>query len=114
VAMPTTLQARPFTPFTVTAAGTPTPIFPGINRKDVFWVIVAVRSMGTSSWVGLGDSIAQEGRMYYANDFLVWDLPNGKTFNAATLYVKSENGDAVVEVSGMAEEAVFDPSSIRG
>jgi hypothetical protein len=57
--------------------------------------------MGTSSWVRLGDSVVQANSFYYSNDFQVFAVPDGWIMDASELYAKSENGDAVLEVSGM-------------
>jgi len=108
------LQGEPFTPFTVTAPADPAPVFQGIPRRNAYWIVVAVRDMGTSGWVAIGDSVAQESRMYLANDFWIFDVPYPLTLNVARYYVKSENGDAVLEVTAMGPPTSFDPSSIQG
>jgi hypothetical protein len=94
-------RAATLTPFLVTAGVGITPLFPGESLRDGFWLMVAVRTMGTSGWVEVGDITARISRMYYANDFYVWDCPPDYAFNFANFMCASENGDAVLEITGM-------------
>lgn len=94
-------RASLMSPFIITAAPTATPILPGLNSLDGFWIQIAVRTMGTSGWVGIGNSASQASLLYNANDFLVWDCPPGYVINFADFYATSENGDAVLEITGM-------------
>lgn len=94
-------RAIPIIPFTIIAGPGIVPLFPEQRNIDGFWLLVAVRDMDTSTWVRIGDVTAQVSTMYYANDFYVWDCPSGYVFDFANFYCSSENGDVVLEVTGM-------------
>ena len=82
------------------APATATPLFPNTQVLDAFWVLVQVRSIGTATYVRLGNLNAQEITFLGAGDFMLIDVPQGFVFNAATLFIKSDTADPVIEVSG--------------
>ena len=100
--MPTFYRANLVEPTTVTPGTSRTQIFPGVQDLDAFWVLISVRSMGTATWVALGNQNTQENRFLGAGDFQIFDVPEGFVFNAAQLYCKADvASQAVLEVTGM-------------
>jgi len=104
------LRAVEIDPFVIRALTTAAPIFAGQQSLDGFWLVIAVRSMGTSSWVGIGTKSSQASLMYYANDFVVKDCPPGYVINFADYYMISEFGDVDLEITGL--RAVAQPSAL--
>ena len=100
--MPTFYRANLIEPVTVSPGTSRTQLFSGYQDLDAFWVLVSVRSMGTATYVAVGNRNSQENRLLGAGDFQIFDVPEGFVFNAAELYAKADVGSqAVLEVSGM-------------
>ena len=89
-------------PFTIQPGTTRTALFTGMQDLDAFWVLVQVRSMGTATYVALGNRNTQESRLLGIGDFMLFDVPDGFTFNAAEIFTKADvAAQATLEVSGM-------------
>jgi hypothetical protein len=100
--MPSFFRANLIEPSTVTPGTTRTQLFTGYQDLDAFWVLVAVRTMGTATYVAIGNQNSQENRLLGAGDFQIFDVPEGFVFNAAQLYAKADvAGQVVLEISGM-------------
>ena len=100
--MPSFFRANLIEPVTVTPGTARTQLFTGVQDLDAFWVLVAVRTMGTATYVAIGNQNSQENRLLGAGDFQIFDVPEGFVFNAAQLYCKADvAAQAVLEVSGM-------------
>lgn len=88
-------------PALVTPTTDPTPLFTGKQILDAYWVLVQVRSMGTATYVRIGNRNAQESTFSGVGDYMIYDVPEGYVFNAAKMHVISDTSDAVLEISGM-------------
>ena len=80
------------------AAGAP--IFKS-SFVPAYYVIIGVRSLGTSTYVRIGNSQGQVLSLYTVTDTIIVSGPQGKVFDAAQVFGMSQNGDATLEVMGM-------------
>ena len=104
------IRAVEIDPFVIRAPVAAVPIFAGQQSQDGFWLVIAVRNMNTSTWVGLGTKASQASLMYYSNDFWVKDCPPGYVLNFADYWIISENGDVDLEITGL--RAIAQPSAL--
>lgn len=100
--MPQFYRTNLLEPRLVQPGTSPTALFTGVQDLDAFWVLVQLRSLGTATYVSLGNLNSQESRLLGAGDFQIFDVPPGFVFNAAELRCKADvAAQAVLEVSGM-------------
>jgi len=90
-------------PSVITVGTTVTPLFPGWPEVKAFWVLVRVRSIGTATYVAIGNNIVQPDRFIATGASQVFDVPDGYYFDAAQLVAISDTADAVIEVTGAFE-----------
>jgi len=93
--------ARLLNPPEVTPGTEATPLFPLDSMKPAFWVMVQLKSLGSGTYVRLGDNVRQADELMGAGDFRVYDVPPGWIFNAAELYCISDAADGTITVQGM-------------
>ena len=92
------IEVKPNTPTIFTAPIAAVSLAPGINCKLVLSFLCRVRSMGTSAWVAVGDRYAQEFRYTSQNSVFGFADNLNQCTNLAGYFIKSENGDAVIEL----------------
>lgn len=94
---------------TVTGISKLTPLF---DVLPAFWILVSVRTMGTATYVGIGDNIEQNNRLFARTDFQLFDVPPGYWFDAAQMYAVADvDGQVLLEVSGAYPQEVSQFSS---
>jgi hypothetical protein len=94
-------RANLIRPNVIPIGTSPTPLFPGEVEVNAFWILVQVRTMGTDTYIRVGDSINQVNSFAGIGDFQLFDVPEGYDFNAAELYAISDAGTGYLEISGM-------------
>ena len=97
------------TPVTVTPTTTPVSIFPGISYKWVTSIVIRERSVGTSTYVAIGNSVAQNYRLTGIGSIFQFSANPGEVFDAAKIWVSSDTADAAIEIV-----ATYLPVSLYG
>jgi len=87
------------TPFTMTpaAGGTAEPL----TRSPYKWVTsvaIRVRSMGTATYLGIGNRMAQEYRLIGVNGTYSYACNPGEVINLSEIWILSDTNDGVLEV----------------
>ena len=86
------------TPVTVTPTTTPASIFPGVSYKWVTSIVIRSRSVGTSTYVAIGNNVAQQYRLLGVGGIFQFAANPGEVFDASKIWVSSDTSDAVVEI----------------
>jgi len=86
------------TPITKTVAIAATQVYSGIPQKLVTGYLVRIRSMGTATYVRLGNATAQEYTLKAVGESKAFAAPEGMLVDITNLYTKSDTADAVIEV----------------
>ena len=80
---------------------TPTKIFSSYATYPVSYVVLSVRSIGTSTWCRVGNVVSQVQSLLSATDSIIIAAPVGEFIDAAQLFGVSSNGDVTLEVTPM-------------
>lgn len=86
-------------PIVVTPTTTPASILPGSPRRWVHAIEIYVRSMGTATYIRLGNSFAQHRTLAGMGATSVYEAPQGGVIDAAGVFIVSDTADAEVEVT---------------
>lgn len=97
-ALPTYAEVVADFPAVLTAPTTATPLYSGAIYKWVTAFTVRVRSMGTATYIALGDKNVQDWRMITVGQTFGISLNPGEVLDLSKIYVVSDTGDATVEV----------------
>lgn len=85
------------TPVTLTGNTTAQPIF----KQPYKWVTsicIRVRSIGTATYVGVGNNISQDYRLIGVDQMYQYSCNPGEVIDAAKIWIISDTADPVVEV----------------
>jgi hypothetical protein len=97
-AYPGFLEVVEDTPITKTVAVAATQIFSGIATKWATGYLIRVRSMGTATYVRIGNSTAQEYTLKAVGEVKAFSAPENMLVDMTQVYTKSDTADAVIEV----------------
>jgi hypothetical protein len=86
------------TPIIKTVPIAATQLFSGVATKWAAGYLIRLRSVGTSTYVRIGNSTAQEYTLKAAGDFKAFSAPEGMLVDMTQVYTKSDTADAVIEV----------------
>ena len=86
------------TPVTVTPTTTESQLLAGKPYKWCFSFIIRVRSMGTATYIRLGNSLGQQYTLALYGQTLEWSGGFGQVCDLGKMYVVSDTSDAVLEV----------------
>ena len=67
--------------------------------KYVLSYLIRVRSMGTATYIALGDEAAQESRLTTAGQTVSYSCNRYEVIDLTKKYIKADTADAVVEVT---------------
>jgi len=73
-------------------------IFQGLAVKWVTSYLIRLRSIGTATYVRIGNNIAQEYTLKAVGDIRSFTCNPGETVDMCNVWVKSDTADAVIEV----------------
>jgi len=88
---------RIYTPFLFTPTTAAKPIVNDME-KFVLSYLIKVRSMGTATYIGIGDKYSQNFRLTSKGEVFGWNGNNREIFDFAKIYVISDTSDAVLEI----------------
>jgi hypothetical protein len=99
------------TPFIITATTTPTSIMAGIPipYKWVLSYIVRVRSLGTATYIGIGNMDGQGFRLTVIGESYGFSGNPGEICDLTKVFIVSDANTAVIEVT-----ALFKPIPMQG
>jgi len=86
---------------------TPQIIARPVVMANEFWVLgylLRIRSMGTATYVSVGDNISQEFRLTTVGETFGWSGNVREVFDLSKLYLKADVADAVVELIAVSKE----------
>ena len=86
-------------PATLTVPATARQIYQGLAVKWVTAYLIRVRSMGTATYIRLGNSAAQEYTLKAVGDVRSFACNPGEVVDMCNVWVKSDTADAVIEIS---------------
>ena len=70
----------------------------GSYERWVLAYLIRVRSMGTASYVGVGDNLSQDFRLTTIGETFGWSGNPREVFDLGKVYVKSDTSDASLEL----------------
>jgi len=85
-------------PATLTVPATARAIFQGLAVKWVTAYLIRVRSMGTATYIRLGNGAAQEYTLKAVGEVKAFTCNPGEVVDMTQVYVKSDTADAVIEI----------------
>ena len=97
-ALPGYVEVIEDTPITITVPSTARSVFQNIAPKWVTAYIVRVRSMGTATYIALGNYIGQEYRLTAVGEYRACEARPGEVLDITKLWIVSDTSDAVVEL----------------
>ena len=86
-------------PTVLTATTTASPVYPGVAFKWVTAWSLRIRSMGTASYVAVGDRNGQPWRLITVGQTFGVNANPGEVFDLARVFIVSDTSDATVELS---------------
>ena len=97
-ALPGFIEVVEDTPITKTVAAAATQVYAGYPQKWATGYLIRVRSMGTATYVRIGNAVAQEYTLRAVGDTKVFTAPDGMLVDMTQIYTKSDTSDAVIEI----------------
>ena len=97
--LPTLNEIVEATPITFTCPATAAPILGVYGLGN--WCLsysIRVRSMGTATYVGIGDVSAQNYRLTAVGDIMSYSCNRYEVIDLTRKYATSDTGDAVIEI----------------
>jgi len=85
-------------PATLTVPATARAIYQGIASKWVTSYLIRVRSMGTATYIRVGNSVAQEYTLKAVGDIKSFTCNPGEAVDMTNVWVISDTADAVIEI----------------
>lgn len=87
------------TPFsTITVPTVARPLVQGKSCYKVKSYLIQVESLGTSTYVAIGDKYQQNFRMLYVGSVYGYSGEFGEVSDLTSVYIRSDVGDAVIEL----------------
>lgn len=97
------------TPFILTPTTTPTALLPAYPYKWVFSYMIRVRSMGTATYIGIGNETAQLWRLTAVGQIFGFNGNPKEVIDLTKVWYVSDTSDAVIEVV-----ALYMPLPLQG
>jgi hypothetical protein len=97
------------TPIVKTVASAAAPLMGNIPYKWVLSYLIKVRSMGTATYIGVGDQFGQGFRLTYVGETFGFSANLHETFDLSKVWISSDTSDAVIEIV-----IVFIPIPMQG
>lgn len=85
------------TPITYTVPSTAHQIYGGLGTKWVTSYLIRVRSMGTATYIRVGNQAAQNYTLKAVGEMKTFSCNPGEVVDATQIYVVSDTADAVIE-----------------
>ena len=107
--LPEVTEAVVDTPITITpaAGGAAQPLISGQDKRWVFSFLLRVRSMGTATYVRVGNIYGQTYGLVAVGNRFGYDCPTGFVLDLSKVFILSDTNDAVLELI-----AIFAPYSV--
>ena len=86
------------TPIVKTVAATAAPLMGDIPYKWVLSYLIKVRSMGTATYIGIGDQTGQGFRLTIVGETFGFSGNPRECFDLSKVWVSSDTSDAVIEI----------------
>ena len=94
-------------PATITPTATAASIFPGVGEKYATSYILRVRSMGTATYVRVGDIYSQTYSLTVVGQMTGWAATSDREIvNLAEIFLISDAADAVIELFATYKDGV--------
>jgi hypothetical protein len=107
--LPTYNEVVTDAPIIITVPVAARPLYQGVGYKWVVSYVIKVRSMGTATYIGIGDQFSQLYRLTVANQTLGFAANPGEIIDMAKIWIVADTADPVVEII-----AAYLPVSLYG
>ena len=86
------------TPILKTVAATPEPLMGQIPYKWVLSYLIKLRTLGTATYVGIGDQFGQDFRLTVIGETFGFSANPRECFDLSKVWITSDSNDAQIEI----------------